>query len=86
MSNEYVWNALPSTCKDSRFSWWYRQLSSLQQTRWLTDRNLRFYTNLNRWNLSTEAEKIIYDGMESDSIGKWAYLDGTPGFFEDNVR
>jgi hypothetical protein len=62
------------------------QLSSLQQTRWLNDRNIKFYTNLNRWNLSTEAEKKIYDSMESDSIGKWAYLNVIPSLFDDFVR
>jgi hypothetical protein len=86
MSNEYVLNAIPIyLCKGSS-SWWYMQLSSLQQTRWLNDRNIKFYTNLNRWNLSTEAEKKIYDSMESDSIGKWAYLNVIPSLFDDFVR
>ena len=70
---QYINDALPRLCNGNSVGWSWDQLSFVQQTSY---RGNKFYTNLNEWNLFGAAQLSVYNKMERDNIGKFAYFTG----------
>jgi hypothetical protein len=71
---QYVRDSLPQCCDSAAWNPRFRnrQLSENQNSALFFNQRLRFYTNLNRWNLFTPAQFEMFDRMEVDNTGRYA--------------
>jgi hypothetical protein len=71
---QYVRDSLPQCCTSIEWvpQFRNRQLSEDQNTALFFNQRLRFYTNVNRWNLFTPAQIEMYGRMRVDNRGRYA--------------
>ncbi len=71
---QYVRDSLPQCCTSIEWSPLFRnrQLSEDQNSALFFNQGLRFYTNVNRWNLFTPAQFEMYGRMGVDNTGRYA--------------
>lgn len=73
---EYINDTVPQNCKildgKRQIVWEPIQLSNAQYNMFVLNRSIKFYINLNIWNLSSDIQKEIINSMRSDEIGRYA--------------
>jgi hypothetical protein len=73
MAREYIRDSLPQCCFWERARFRNRQLSENQNTALVFTPRIRFFTNVNRWNLFTPAQFEMFDRMYVDNGQRYAY-------------